>query len=336
MAINTTTEAPVGKRRPDRLTPDQQNFLDKELPRLVKLAVLRSSTSLWNNPILLREKQGLIPWRLCHDHRELNEVTVPIPCSIPLISDVLNAVGESKIFSKMDMTQGFLQLSLEEESKKKTAFSCFKGNFEYNVASLGMKNVPGYFCFAVSNVFVDLRKIVGTFFDDFIGHSKGKTLQEGLGQHVKDVRLILQRCKDNNIFLNILKSDFFQPNIEVLGYRITENKQMLPLALNGKLDALLPPKSGKDIQCFLGLVGFYRNFVKGFASIAAPLIAAQTSKPFVWTAACQEAFVTLRGIASKEPYLRAPVSPGHENYIALVVTADASDMAIGAVLSQQA
>ena len=90
----------------------------------------------------------------------------------------------------MDMTQGFLQLSLEEESKKKTAFSCFKGNFEYNVASLGMKNVPGYFNFAVSNVFVDLRKIVGTFFDDFIGHSKGKTLQEGLGQHGRKLELL--------------------------------------------------------------------------------------------------------------------------------------------------
>ena len=111
---------------------------------------------------------------------------------------------------------------------------------------------------------------------------------------------------------------------------------MLPLALSGKLDALLPPKSGKEIQCFLGLVGFYRVYVKGFASIAAPLIEAQTAKPFVWNAACQNAFNILRSIASKEPYLPFPVRPGHENYVPPVVTTDASDTAIGAVLSQKA
>ena len=86
----------------------------------------------------------------------------------------------------------------------------------------------------------------------------------------------------------------------------------------------------------MGLVGFYRTYVKDFAKIAAPLIAAQFTKPFVWTSECQSAFIKLRSIASEEPYLRAPVRPGHVNYIPLVVTSDASDLAIGAVLSQKA
>ena len=105
-------------------------------------------------------------------------------------------------------------------------------------------------------IFADLRKIVNSFFDDIIGHSKGNTKRDGIRQHIGELRLILQRCKDNNLFLNLGKSNFFQPSVEVLGYRVTENKQMLPLALSGKLDKLLPPKSGKDIQHFLGLVGF--------------------------------------------------------------------------------
>ena len=287
MVIHTTTEAPVGRRRPDRFTPDQHNFMDTEIQRLLGLRVLRHSTSLWNSPPILREKGGLIKWRLCQDYRELNSVSIKLPNSIPLISDVLGAIAESIIFSKMDMTQGFLQLELDENSKKKTAFTVSGGCYEYNLASLGLTNVPGYFCFSVSNIFVLLRKIINSFYDDFIGHSKGKNQREGLGQHIKDLRLILQRCKDNNIFLNFLKSIFFQPNIEVLGYRVAENKQMLPLALSGKLDALQPPRSSKDIQRFLGLVGFYRTYVRGFATIASPLIEAQTNKLFVWTAECQ-------------------------------------------------
>ena len=159
---------------------------------------------------------GELTWRMCHDNQEVNGVTIPIQSSVPLISDVLNAIEESKIFLKMDMTQGFLQLELDEDSKKKTAFTCFSGVYEYNVASLGLTNVLGYFCFAVGNIFAELRKIINSFFDDFIGHTKGKNQKEALGQHVKDTRLILQRCKDNNIFLNLKKSIFFQPNIEVL------------------------------------------------------------------------------------------------------------------------
>ena len=138
-------------------------------------------------------------------------------------------------------------MELDEASKKKTAFRCFKGVFEFNVAGLGMKNVPSYFLYGISNIFSDQRKIVNSFFDDFIGHSKGKDQKDAIGNHIKDARIIFQRCKNNNIFLNLGKSIFFQPSVEVLGYRVSESKQMLPLALNGKLNGILPPKSGKDI-----------------------------------------------------------------------------------------
>ena len=52
-------------------------------------------------------------------------VTVTFPSVVPLIADVLDAISEGKIFSKMDMTQGFRQLKLAEESMHKTAFSCY-------------------------------------------------------------------------------------------------------------------------------------------------------------------------------------------------------------------
>ena len=60
-----------------------------------------------------------------------------------------------------------------------------------------------------------------------------------------------------------------------------------------------------------------------------------TAKTFVWTAACQSAFNTLQDFASKEPILRAPVGPGHRNYVALEVITDACNTAIGTVLLQK-
>ena len=67
--------------------------------------------------------------RICNDYRALNEKTIPIPSVVPIIGDVLDAISEGKIFSKVDMTQGFLQLRLAEESMHKTAFSCYMGVF---------------------------------------------------------------------------------------------------------------------------------------------------------------------------------------------------------------
>ena len=156
--INTTTESLVGSYRPDRFSPDQYNFLDKELPRLLDLRVLRTSTSLYNSPILLKEKAGPVKWRMTNDFRELNANTTPFPAVVPIIADVMEAISEGKIFSKMDMTQGFLQMELDEASKKKTAFRCFKGVFEFNVAGLGMKNVPSYFLYGISNIFFGPKK----------------------------------------------------------------------------------------------------------------------------------------------------------------------------------
>ena len=136
MVINTIDEAPVGMLRPDRFTPNQMIFMDKEVPRLLRLRVLRTSTSLWNNPVILREKGET--WRMCNDNRELNKKTIRIASAIPLIADVLYDISAAKIFSKMDMTQGFLQIELDEDSKKKTTFTIYSGTYEYNVGGLGL------------------------------------------------------------------------------------------------------------------------------------------------------------------------------------------------------
>ena len=98
MVINTTTESPVGSYRPDRFTPDQYNFLDKELPRLLDLRVLRTSTSQYNSPILLKEKAGPVKWRMTNDFRELNAATIPFPAVVPLIADVMEAISEGNFF----------------------------------------------------------------------------------------------------------------------------------------------------------------------------------------------------------------------------------------------
>ena len=173
----------------------------------------------------------------------------------------------------MDLTSGYFQMLIAERDRHKTAFTTHVGSFEYVVSALGMRNVPAIFNFAVSRCFAEQRHIVSTFFDDFIGHSKGSTWNEAVQKHLDDLRIIFEKCRHNNLILNLSKSEFFQREISALGFRLAENKLLLPLSISGSLASLQTPRSVKEVQAFLGWAGYYRRFIANFSTIAAPLTA---------------------------------------------------------------
>ena len=225
---------PVGRRSSANMSTEHMLFLDKEIPKLEALGVIQKSSSFYNNPPVIVLKpvsvDGKRKFRLCHDFRQLNEVTVAVESFIPRVDEVLYSTGGSKCLSKMDLTAGFFQMMIAAKDRHKTAFTTHLGTYEYVVSALGMKNVPAVFNFAVSNCFTDLRQIVRSFFDDFISHSKGVTWEEAVKQHLVDIGLIFERCREKNLVLNLSKSDFFQREIAALGFRLSENK--LPAFIN--------------------------------------------------------------------------------------------------------
>ena len=91
------------------------------------------------------------------------------------------------------------------------------------------------------------------------------------------------------------------------------------------------PKTVKDVQSFLGFANFYRKFIRNYSQIATPLTEITKKEVgFKWTQDCQEAFETL-----KQAFLEAPVLEMYDPRRETRVETDASDYALGAVLSQQ-
>ena len=89
------------------------------------------------------------------------------------------------------------------------------------------------------------------------------------------------------------------------------------------------PKSPKELRSFLGLTNFYRHFVRDYADIAAPLTDLTSSKvTFTWSPRHQKAFETLRQALVSPPILDYPTRDDH-----FVLTTDALDMGVGAILS---
>ena len=127
------------------------------------------------------------------------------------------------------------------------------------------------------------------------------------------------------------KCNFFSKEIQYLGHILsTTGIQPLPSKTHA-IQHMNPPMTPKQVRAFLGLVGYYRKFIKGFAKIAKPLtLLTRQQVKFEWTLAYQTAFIHLKNAIVQAPILCYP-NP-NKTYI---VYTDASDDACRAQLFQE-
>jgi hypothetical protein len=105
------------------------------------------------------DASGKKKWRIVVDFRKLNEVTIGDSFPIPVISEVLDALGNSKYFSTVDCASGFLQVPVKAEDQSKTAFSTHQGQYEYKRMPLGLKGSPSTFQRLMSTVLTGIQGI---------------------------------------------------------------------------------------------------------------------------------------------------------------------------------
>ena len=95
--------------------------------------IIQPSTNPWNFPILVIPKKmdasGKQKFRIVVDFRILNDVTVGDSVPIPMISEILDTLGNSKYLSTIDCANGFLQIPVKQEYRHKTAFSAAYGHY---------------------------------------------------------------------------------------------------------------------------------------------------------------------------------------------------------------
>jgi len=152
-----------------------------------------------------------------------------------------------------------------------------------------------------------------------------------LRQHRKDVREVLKRLQQYDLYLKPEKCDFKKQTMEYLGMIITPREvRMDP----GKVHAVrdwTTPKTLKEVRGFIGFANFYRRFIKDFASIARPLHdLTKKDVPWQWHAEQQHAFDTLKAQFCKELILKV-----YDPKLPTRVEVDASGFATGGILTQR-
>jgi hypothetical protein len=160
--------------------------------------------------------------------------------------------------------------------------------------------------------------------DDILIFSKDKKTLE------KYTKRVLQRLKENDLFLKPKKCFFCLERIEYLGMILEEGKICMdPSKLKGIQD-WPEPKTVKQVRSFLGFGNFYRRFIRKFSEIVRPLNQLlEKDRTFNWTEETQKAFDELKKRFTEEPVLTMP-----DQTKPFQIECDASKYASGAVLTQ--
>lgn len=309
--------------RPYHYPHSQKHEIESQVAIFLQTGWIQPSTSPFSSLILLfKKKDG--SWRMCVDYRALNAIAVPDRFSLPTIDELLDELGKVRVFSKLDLTCGFHQIRLAPEDVPKIAFRTHDGHYEYLVMSFGLCNAPATFQATMNDISRELlHKSVIVFFDDILVFNT--TMEDHLG-HLSQVFSILDK---HHFHLKPAKCSFGQSSIAYLGHIVTEGTvEPDPLKIQGVID-WSTAKSVKGLRGFLGLSGFYRRFVQGYATLAYPLTSLLKKIAFEWYDLAQQAFKKLKAALASAPMLALP-----DFSVPFIVQTDASGYAMGAVLLQ--
>ncbi|GFW89461.1 retrovirus-related Pol polyprotein from transposon 17.6 [Trichonephila clavipes] len=212
---------------------------------------------------MVKKKDGSS--RMCIDYRKLNQKLVKDKFPLPFIEDVLDTLQEAKVYSTLDLRNGFFHVDVDEDCRNYTSFIVPDGQFEFNKVPFGLSTSPGVFQRYVSSIFRDLTRkgIVIRYLDDLVIPAKNE--QEG----------------------HIVESGTIKPSpTKTLAVR------------------KFPEPTIKQVQSFLGLTGYFRKYIKDYSKIAKPLSdLTRKENLFVFGIQQKEAFEKLKKIMSEGPIL---------------------------------
>jgi hypothetical protein len=187
----------------------------------------------------------------------------------------------------------------------------------------GLKNAPSIFPRVVIAAFKEfIHQFLELYLDDWIVYSL-------LKDHVEVLRLVLERCRQCLISLNIKKCIFGTPFGILLGHIVCNQGLLVDPAKIAVIVKLPPPKSVRQLRATLGHIGYYRKFIKDYVHIIAPMEKLlKKDTRFQWNEYCRQGLDTLKEKMVTKPI---PVFPDWEKTFHVHV--DASAIALREILA---
>ena len=305
-----------------RLPVSRKNIVESLIEDMESQGIIKESLFPYNSPLLLVPKKDGT-WRIVIDYRCLNKDTIPDRMPMPNFDEVLSQLNDAKLFSALDLLSGYHQVPLSEDSKQCTAFSTHNQHWQFEVMPFGLSNAPLTFVRLMHQILGNMKNVF-VYLDDII------ILSRDTEEHFQILDKVLSRLEKDGLKIKLCKCQFLKRQLDFLGHVIGSNGVKMQ---DKKIETILnypPPKNAKGVKRFLGIIGYYRPFVRNLAMIAYSLTKLlRKDVKFEWKKEEESAFQDLKSRLTKAPILTYP-----DNSKEFFLACDASD-GIGAVLLQK-
>jgi len=306
--------------KPYRNPVNSDEIIQKEITRLLEVGIIEKAESEYNSPILIVPKKDQSA-RFCVDYRQLNSRTESPATVLPAIEDHLYRFNGAQLFTVIDLTQGYHQLRIDPESQKLTAFSAGGQQYVFKRLPFGLKQAPALFSARLAAIIN--YPFTRIYLDDIIIYSKD------MDTHKQHIKIVLETLRKFKIIAKRSKCQWAKKEVEYLGHAIT-SEGIKPTA--EKIEAfekLSAPATHKELKSLLGLLSFYRRYIKSFAKRTQSMHAGMKQQLFQWDSSMDRELLELKNILKtamlQHPDFKQP----------FVVFTDASDTAIGGTINQE-
>lgn len=324
-----TTVIPV-QHAPRRVPAALRSRLLDELQQLEEQGIIAKVTQPtdWVSSLLVVPKKDH-KICICIDPRDLNKAIKREHYQIPTIEDISTHLEGARVFTVLDVKQGFWHVPLENQSSYLTTFNSPFGRYRWLRMPFGISSAPEIFQRCMHQLVEGLHGIE-VVADDFMICGFGTTQEEAVLDHDRNLSLFLDRCKEENVVLGAKKFEFRQSEVPFIGHMATANG-LKPGPQ--KVEALLrmpAPTDVAGVRRFLGMVQYLAKFMPKLSEMTKPLRElTQKEVVFAWQGAQEKAFQMVKAAASNAPVLRY-YSLDEE----VTVQSDSSQFGLGAALLQ--
>ena len=246
---------------------------------------------------------------------------------MPGCQELLDILGaRNEFFGTIDLRLGYYHIPLTADAKRKTAFSTPQGQFQFRVMSFGMKRSPKVFQRAVTSI---LHGLVGrtclVYIDDII------VFGADFHEYLHRLDEVLMRLATAGASISLTKSQFLATEVRYLGFLVDKDSTRPAPDTLEAVQQYPVPTTVKQLQSFLGLASYVRQYVPHFAKYESILRQAVKGTPsrLHWSNDAQKAFDAVKAILVKDVRLRR-----FDPSLYTEVHTDASSHAVGAVLLQ--
>ena len=280
-----TGDAPPICQHFRRVCPQKRQEMKALLSEMLERGIIRSSRNPWASlVVLVKKKDGTSC--LCVDYCKVNSVTRKDAYPLPRVDDLFDTLAGSRLFSTLDLISGYWQVEVHPGDKEKTAFCTSEGLYEFNVMPFGLCNGPATFQRLIKLLLAGVQwSSCLVYLDDII--VLGKTFED----HLKHLSQVFQRLRDAKLKLKVKKCSLCRETVQFLGHVVSSKGIAADPAEIQRVVNWPVPTYQCEVQRFLGLISYYRRFIRNCSQIAKLLYQLiERSKPFCWTVECDQAF----------------------------------------------